>query len=114
MATQLIDRQTGKYDPADIEDRYETRLRAVIDAKIKGEGLEPEETAEPERSNVVDLMAALRKSLGQTTEQEAAPAKKAAAPKTAKAKPAAPAKEDEKAPAKKASATNRTTARRRA
>ena len=114
LATQLIDRQTGKYDPADIEDRYETRLRAVIDAKIKGEGLEPEETAEPERSNVVDLMAALRKSLGQTTEQEAAPAKKAAAPKTAKAKPAAPAKGDEKAPAKKASATIRTTARRRA
>ena len=38
LATQLIDRQTGKYDPADIEDRYETRLRAVIDAKLKGRG----------------------------------------------------------------------------
>ena len=38
LATQLIDRQTGRYDPADVEDRYETRLRAMIDAKLKGEG----------------------------------------------------------------------------
>jgi DNA end-binding protein Ku len=27
LATQLIDRQTGIYDSADVEDRYETRLR---------------------------------------------------------------------------------------
>ena len=77
LATQLIERQTGHYDPADIEDRYETRLRAVIDAKLKGEGVEPEDTAEPDRSNVVDLMAALRKSLGQTAEEEPAAAQEA-------------------------------------
>ena len=38
LATQLIQRQAGKYDPGDLEDRYETRLRAMIDAKLKGEG----------------------------------------------------------------------------
>ena len=27
LAVQLINRQTAKYDPADLEDRYETRLR---------------------------------------------------------------------------------------
>jgi Ku protein len=27
LATQLIERQTGKYDPSDVEDRYEARLR---------------------------------------------------------------------------------------
>jgi DNA end-binding protein Ku len=27
LAVQLIKRQSGKYDPADLEDRYETRLR---------------------------------------------------------------------------------------
>ena len=43
LARQLIDRQTGKYDPADVEDRYEARLRDVIDAKLKGEGIEPTE-----------------------------------------------------------------------
>ena len=29
-------------DPADVEDRYETRLRTMIEAKLKGEGIEPE------------------------------------------------------------------------
>jgi len=109
LATQLIDRQTGRYDPADIEDRYETRLRAVIDAKLKGEGIEPEETAEPDRGNVVDLMAALRKSLGQSGDEEVAAPKKASSAKAAKAKPAAP-----KAKAGKASADPRPTGRRRA
>jgi len=109
LATQLIDRQTGRYDPADIEDRYETRLRAVIDAKLKGEGIEPEETAEPDRGNVVDLMAALRKSLGQSGDEEVAAPKKASSTKAAKAKPAAP-----KAKAGKASADPRPTGRRRA
>src|SRR5271165_3844302 len=41
LATQLVDRQTAAYDPADIEDRYETRLRAMLEAKLKGEGITP-------------------------------------------------------------------------
>ena len=72
LAIQLIDRQTGVYDPSDVEDRYEARLRAVIDAKLKGEGLQPEEEQEPDRGNVIDLMAALKQSLGQTVEQKPA------------------------------------------
>ncbi len=71
LAVQLIDRQTSRYDPSDTEDRFETRLRAMIDAKLKGEGLHVEE-APQERSNVVDLMAALKKSLGQIAGKEAA------------------------------------------
>ena len=63
----------------DLEDRYETRLRALIDAKLKGEGIEASEPEEPDRTNVVDLMAALKKSLGQAEEKKAAPAKKARA-----------------------------------
>jgi hypothetical protein len=35
----------------------------VIDAKLKGEGIDISEPEEPDRSNVVDLMAALKKSL---------------------------------------------------
>ena len=94
LATQLIERQAGRYDPADVEDRYETRLRAVIDAKLKGEGVEPEDDEEPDRSNVVDLMAALRKSLGQDHE----PASKKKAP------PAKPASKSKRAPKTKAPA----------
>ncbi|NPD68584.1 Ku protein [Lichenicola cladoniae] len=64
LAVQLIDRQTAKFQPGDMEDRYEARLREVIDAKLAGEDVQaPSE--EPERDNVVDLMSALRKSLGE-------------------------------------------------
>jgi DNA end-binding protein Ku len=84
LARQLIDRQTTTYDPSDIEDRYETRLRAMIDAKLKGEGIQDEETEEPDRGNVVDLMAALRKSLGDESAKadkpSNAPARAEAAP----------------------------------
>jgi DNA end-binding protein Ku len=86
LARQLIDRQTATYDPSDIEDRYETRLRAMIDAKLKGEWIEDEEPEEPDRGNVVDLMAALRKSLD---EESTKPAKRSNAPARAEAAPAA-------------------------
>ena len=81
LATQLVQRQAGKYDAADLEDRYETRLRAMIDAKLKGEGIELEaEAPVASTSNVIDLMAALKKSLGQTpAEQPATPKRKKAA-----------------------------------
>ena len=85
LATMLIDRQTGRYDPADVEDRYETRLRAVIEAKLRGEGIEPEAADEPDTGNVIDLMAALKRSLGQTVVK---PAKRS----TAKGAPAKPAR----------------------
>jgi non-homologous end joining protein Ku len=39
------------------------RLRDMIQAKLKGEGIEVGETAQPAVSNVVDLMATLRRSL---------------------------------------------------
>jgi DNA end-binding protein Ku len=110
LATQLIDRQSGRYDPADTEDRYETRLRAVIEAKLKGEGIAPEEASEPDRSNVVDLMVALRKSLGQTSDKEAPSGK---GTRSSKKKPV-PKGKAEQAPARKASASGRAVARKRA
>jgi DNA end-binding protein Ku len=95
LARQLIDRQTSTYDPSDIEDRYETRLRAMVDAKLKGEGIEDEETEEEDRGNVVDLMAALKKSLGQGGDEQVKPSRaskaKAAPPAKAPKKSASPA-----------------------
>jgi DNA end-binding protein Ku len=64
LATQLIDRQNGKFHPDDTQDRYEAKLREVIEAKLKGEGITPEQPGESDRGNVVDLMAALKASLG--------------------------------------------------
>ena len=86
LATQLVQRQAGKYEPGDLEDRYETRLRAMIDAKLKGEGIDlEEEVPQVAASNVVDLMAALKKSLGQE--------KPGAAPKQKKARAAVDARQ---------------------
>lgn len=80
LATQLIDRQTGRYDPADMVDRYEARLREVIEAKLRGQGIEPEAEEAADTGNVVDLMAALKRSLGAETAakppKKPAPAKK--------------------------------------
>lgn len=112
LATQLVDRQTGRYDPSDVEDRYEARLRAVIEAKLKGEGLSPEADEEPDRSNVIDLMAALKKSLGQSAEERPAarpraaaaastPAIKAPAKRSSPPEEPAPAGSSAKKPARK-------------
>lgn len=83
LARQLIDRQTDRYVASDTEDRYEARLRALIEAKAKGEGLTPAAEDVTDRGNVIDLMAALKRSLGET----AAPARKQSAPKPKSAKP---------------------------
>ena len=81
LAMQLIDRQSARFDPADMEDRYEARLRAVIEAKLKGEGIAPEAEQEDGRGRVIDLMQALKRSLGQTTEKPAARSARRAGPK---------------------------------
>jgi DNA end-binding protein Ku len=70
LAVQLIKRQSSKYDPVELEDRYETRLRAMIDAKIAGLPLVADEI--PDRGNVIDLVAALRKSVAEATTAEKA------------------------------------------
>jgi DNA end-binding protein Ku len=65
----------------------------MIDAKLKGEGIEDEEAEEPDRGNVVDLMAALKKSLGQADGEPAKPSRvvkaKTEPPAKAAKKPAA-------------------------
>ncbi|MDQ2764539.1 MAG: Ku protein, partial [Pseudomonadota bacterium] len=58
LALQLIERQSAKFAPEDLEDRYEARLREVIAAKLKGEGISQTEPRAPRGDNVVDLMAA--------------------------------------------------------
>ncbi|MBV9756103.1 MAG: Ku protein [Alphaproteobacteria bacterium] len=104
LAMQLVERQTAEFDPADMEDRYEARLRDLIEAKLRGQGIEPEQPEEPDRSNVIDLMSALKRSL----DNVGAPAK------GGKASPAksAPAKESGRAAARKPAA--KSPARKRA
>ena len=67
LAVELIKRQSGPYSPADLEDRYETRLREMIDAKLAGMPMVAEPHAAAPRGNVIDLVAALKKSLAAAT-----------------------------------------------
>ena len=94
LAIQLIDRQTGELRPADLVDRFEARLREVIAAKLKGEGFAAE--PEPDRSNVIDIMAALKRSLAAPDAGEP----KAGAARKTKAKAPAPAASSGKKEAK--------------
>ncbi len=86
IATRIIGQKAADFDPADFKDRYDDALREMIKAKTKG-GKGVVAAAEPDDTNVVDLMAALKASLKGSAGAAAkkAPAKKAAPAK----KPAA-------------------------
>jgi len=96
LATTLIDKKTGKFDASDFHDRYVEALKELIERKKKGKTLNLDDEKEdkaPSGSNVVDLMAALKKSIGDGGKAKSGAAKKApakkAAPKKAPAKTAA-------------------------
>jgi DNA end-binding protein Ku len=76
IAEKIIAQQEGPFDPSDFNDRYEDALRDLIKEKQKGTGRKVT-AAEPADTNVVDLMDALRRSLGKKA-ASAPPAKKAA------------------------------------
>jgi DNA end-binding protein Ku len=129
MAGQLIDELTTKWKASDYHDRFAEEINKLIAAKAEaGEAhhvtpLEAVgETAAP--SNVVDLTALLKSSLGkrragasandedEAEAEDAAPARKAPAKAAAAKKSATSAKAS--TPAKKAAATKKPAARKRA
>ncbi|MBY6541198.1 Ku protein [Rhodococcus sp. BP-349] len=127
MAGALVESMSGDFDPSEYTDDYQIELRKVLDEMIENGGekvvhAEPEDADSGEDAEVVDLVAALQRSVeaagrsgrgrrgdtdsGSTKDESGneesatkAPAKKAAA-KTAPAKKSAA----KKAPAKKTAA----------
>ena len=93
IAERIIAQKEADFDPSGFNDRYDDALRELIKAKQKGKVIA---APEPEDTNVIDLMAALRNSLKGTA---SGGAKKAPAKKPAAKKPAA-----KKSPAKKKAA----------
>ncbi len=66
VATQLIDRKTGKFDASAFTDHYDAALRDLIDQKRKSKKTPRARTGDddaPSAENVVDLMSALKESL---------------------------------------------------
>lgn len=63
IAAKIIEQQEGPFDPSQFTDRYEEALRALIKEKEKGHTVKAPE--EPKEAEVIDLMEALKRSLGQ-------------------------------------------------
>jgi len=62
LATELIKRRAGKFDPNKFKDEYESALREMVEAKVKHAPMPTAEPA-PKSTKVVNLMDALRKSV---------------------------------------------------
>ena len=62
IAEKIVEQQSGDFDPSEFRDRYEDALRALIEEKRKGKPVKPAKQANDD-TKVVDLMAALKKSL---------------------------------------------------
>jgi DNA end-binding protein Ku len=92
LATNLIEQKAAPFDPAKFTDHYVEAVQRLAAKKAKSHGKrvleDVVESASGGRSNVIDLMAALKKSLG----DEKKPAAKAAPKSTAAKRPASRAR----------------------
>ena len=82
LAEEIIDRMTGKFEPDKFEDRYENAMIELIRSKQAGQPVK-QAKASAKPSNVVNLMDALKRSIGEGAGGKA-PAKKQKAPPAAK------------------------------
>ncbi len=77
-AEKIVARQSGDFDPSEFNDRYEEALRDLIAEKQKGRPVKSTKPREADNTNVIDLMAALKKSLqgdGPIERRKSTPAK---------------------------------------
>ncbi|MBX7535087.1 Ku protein [Qipengyuania sp. GH1] len=82
LANTLIEQKTAPFDAGEFEDRYADALKKLIDKKAKSKSKKTivEDVDEPESGggNVIDLMAALKKSVGEDKPKKAPKRKKSA------------------------------------
>ena len=93
MANMLVETLAGDFEPAEFEDDYAGAVEAMVKAKIEGGEVKRTPTSTKSSGEVVDLLAALQRSVdaaktarGEDDDEDEAPkkkpAKKAAAKKT--------------------------------
>jgi len=109
MANMLVETLAGDFQPSEFEDDYAGAVEALVKAKIEGGEVKRTPTSTKSSGEVVDLLAALQRSVdaaktsrGETAE-EAKPAKKAPAKKKPAKKAATKKAAPKKAARKKAS-----------
>ncbi len=111
MAQMLVETLSGDFDPAEFEDDYADAVQAVVKAKIEGGEVQRTETSTKTGGEVVDLLAALQRSVdaakssrGEAPSASAGPAKKTTAKKTPAKQTAAKKTTAKKTTAKKSAA----------
>lgn len=67
LAETLIERMSAKLDMSKFQDGYEEALKALVDAKVNNMPVQAEEQPKPQLGKVINLMDALRKSVGEET-----------------------------------------------
>lgn len=84
IAERIIEQSEGPFDTSKFKDRYEEALRDLVRRKQEGKSTRIEASA-PEKSNVIDLMEALKRSLkSKPSAGESKPAKRAPKAKRAR------------------------------
>lgn len=83
LAKHIVNQKAGTFDPAKFEDHYESALVELINQKRAGKTIRPK--GRPKGENVVDLMEALRQSVGREKSTENATGSKRSAKKPRKA-----------------------------
>jgi Ku protein len=87
IAKNILERKAGHFDPSKFKDQYEAALKKLVKRKAAGHTIEAK--PEPEdRSNVIDLMEALRESMGHRSSAKRRARKPAAKRKRTKRKTA--------------------------
>jgi DNA end-binding protein Ku len=95
IAERIIEQLEGPFDPTQFDDRYEEALKALIAEKQKGHKIKAVKAVED--TNVVDLMDALRRSLGPAPAARRPTASEGRKPAKVAAKRAAPAAKTKRA-----------------
>jgi DNA end-binding protein Ku len=63
IAEQIVDQRKGDFDPGEFVDRYESALRELIEEKSRGHVVKAVTAPANDDGKVIDLMAALKRSL---------------------------------------------------
>lgn len=63
LASHIIEKRAGAFDPADYSDRYNDALAELVKAKIEGRKIE--KPPQRKEDNIIDLKEALRRSAGE-------------------------------------------------
>jgi DNA end-binding protein Ku len=83
LAKHIVNQKTGRFEPGKFEDQYETALIDLINQKRSGKPITPKER--PRGDNVVDLMEALKRSVGGAAAETKAPKASTKTPRRAAA-----------------------------